>query len=109
MLRGNQLGDLGAEALADHDVADPRHAVGQPAGAVVGDDGDGAEIFDLDEELFDFGGADGIERGAGFIQQQDFRLDSQRARDAQALLLTARQARAGARHRTGSGPATEER
>ena len=58
---------------------------------VVRDDGDRAEIFQLNEKLFDFGGADGIERGARLIQQQNFGLDGQRARDTQTLLLAAGQ------------------
>ena len=44
---------------------------------VVGDDGDGAEIFQLDEELFDFGGADGIESGARLVEEKDFGFDGE--------------------------------
>src|ERR1700759_2334144 len=56
---------------------------------VVGDDGDGAEIFNLNEQLFDLGGADGIESGAGFVEEEDFGFDSEAAGDAETLLLTA--------------------
>ena len=56
---------------------------------VVGDDGDGAEILDLDEELFDFCGADGIESGARLVEEEHFGFDGEAARDAEALLLAA--------------------
>ena len=36
---------------------------------VVGNDGDGAEIFQLHEEFFDFRRADRIERGARLIEE----------------------------------------
>ena len=56
---------------------------------VVGDDSNSAEIFDLDEELFDFGGADGIESGARLVDEEHFGFDGEAARDAEALLLAA--------------------
>ena len=48
--------------------------------------------FELKNQLFDFAGRDRIERGAGLVHQQHFGLDRERARNAQPLLLTARQA-----------------
>src|SRR5437588_4831395 len=56
---------------------------------VVGNGHDGAKVLQLHKKLFDLGGADGIERGAGLVEQQDFRVNRQRARNAQALLLPA--------------------
>src|ERR1700677_1370977 len=56
---------------------------------VVRDDGHGAEIFDLDEELFDFCGADGVESGAWLIEEEHFGFHGEAARDAEALLLAA--------------------
>ena len=56
---------------------------------VVGDDGDGAHIFELDEELFDFGGADRIESGARLVEEKYFGFDREAAGDAKALLLAA--------------------
>src|SRR5262249_16383957 len=56
---------------------------------VVGDDGDGAEVFDLDEKLFDLSGADGVESGARLVEEEHFGFDGEAARDAKALLLTA--------------------
>ncbi len=45
---------------------------------VVGDDDDGAEIFNWNKKLFDFCGADGIESGARLVEQQHFGFDGQR-------------------------------
>ena len=56
---------------------------------VVGDDDDGAEILQLDEEFLDFSGADGIEGGAGFVEEEDFGFYGEPAGDAQTLLLAA--------------------
>ena len=56
---------------------------------VVSDGDDGAEILELNEELFDFGGADGIESGAGLVEEKDFRFDGEGASDAETLLLAA--------------------
>src|SRR5205814_5809021 len=42
-------------------------------------------------QVLDARGRDGIERGAGLVHQEDVGLDGQRAGDAQALLLSARQ------------------
>ena len=75
------------------------HEGGEVAGArrllhVVRDDGHGAAIFQLEHQLFDFRGGHGIERRAGLVEQQNFRVDGQRARDAQALLLAAGRAKA---------------
>ncbi len=56
---------------------------------VVCDRHDGTELLQLHQQLFDFRRADGIERGAGLVQQQDLRFDGKRAGDAQALLLAA--------------------
>src|SRR5713101_6690293 len=55
----------------------------------VGNGHDGAKIFQLHEQLFDFRGADGVERRTGFVEKKHFGLDGQGARDAQALLLAA--------------------
>src|SRR5437016_3242991 len=56
---------------------------------IVSDDGDRADVFQLHEQLFNFCGADGIERGAGLVEEQNFRLDGKSAGDAQTLLLAA--------------------
>ena len=56
---------------------------------VVRDDRHRAAVFQLEHELFDFRGGDGIERGAGLIEKQHFRIDRQRASDAEPLLLAA--------------------
>src|SRR5215472_8478746 len=50
---------------------------------------DGARLLQLHEQLFDFCRADRIECGAGLVEQENFRVDSQSARDAQPLLLPA--------------------
>ena len=46
-------------------------------------------------QVFDLRGGDGIERGAGLVEQEHFRVDGQGARDAQALLLAAGEAVGG--------------
>ena len=51
--------------------------------------------LELEDQVFDFGGGDGIERGAGLVEQQHFRIHGQRARDAQPLLLAAGEAVGG--------------
>jgi len=56
---------------------------------VVGDGDDGAEIFQLHEELFDFCGADGVESGARLVEEKDFGLNGEGAGDAETLLLAA--------------------
>ena len=47
-------------------------------------------LFQVLQAAFDMLGGDGVERRSGFISQQDFRLDCQSAREAQALLLANR-------------------
>jgi len=46
-------------------------------------------LFELKDQLFDFAGGDGIERGAGLIHQQNLGFDGKRPGDAKALLLAA--------------------
>src|SRR5713226_1965717 len=79
--RGAELDELSDEQEGG-EIADARGLL-----HVVGDGDDGAEILQLNEELFDFRGTDGVERRAGLIEEQDFGLDSEGAGDAQALLL----------------------
>src|SRR5665213_1230538 len=52
---------------------------------VMRDDHDGATALELEDQVLDLGGGDGIESGAGFVEQQNFRIDSQCARNTQAL------------------------
>src|SRR6266849_10622645 len=79
--RGAELDELAGEQEGG-EIADARGLL-----HVVGNGDDGAEILQLNEELFDFRGADRIERRTGFVEKQDFGLDSEGAGDAQALLL----------------------
>ena len=51
--------------------------------------------LELEDQVFDLGGGDGIESGAGLVEQQHFRIHRQRAGDAQALLLAAGEAVGG--------------
>src|SRR5438270_2908096 len=64
--------------------------IGASAGLlhVVSDDDDGVLLFQLPDQLFDFGGRDRVERGARLVHQNDLRLDREGARDAKPLLLT---------------------
>ncbi len=59
------------------------------------DDHDGATALELEDQVLDLGGGDGIERRAGLVEQQHFGIHRQRARDAQALLLAAGEAVGG--------------
>ena len=61
---------------------------------VVGDDGDGVVAPQFVDQFLDLGGRDRIERRAGLVEQDHFRLDRHGAGDAQALLLAAGQAEA---------------
>src|SRR5438270_1738056 len=65
--------------------------IGAAAGLlhVVSDDDDGVLLFQLPDQLFDFGGRDRVERGARLVHQNDLRFDREGTRDAKPLLLTA--------------------
>ena len=51
--------------------------------------------LELEDQVFDLRGGNRIERRGGLIHQHHFRIDGQRARNAQALLLAAGEAGAG--------------
>ena len=57
----------------------------------VGDDHDRIAAREVRDQLLDLGGGDRVERRTGFVHQDDFGIDRDGARDAQALLLAARQ------------------
>ena len=59
---------------------------------VVGDDDHGVVALQFHNQFFNFCGGNGVECRAGFVQQQDFGFDGDAACDAQALLLTTREA-----------------
>src|SRR3954452_2801770 len=61
---------------------------------VVRHDGDRIALLELLYELLDLQRRDRVERGAGLVHQDHVGLDRERAGDAQALLLTARETRA---------------
>ena len=56
---------------------------------VVGDDRDGKALFQFVDQFFDFSRRKRIQRGTGFVEENNFGVNSHRARDAQALLLAA--------------------
>src|SRR3954452_499275 len=58
---------------------------------IVGHNGDRITPAQLVDQLLDFRGGDRVERRAGFVHQDYLRVDSDRARNAQPLLLTARE------------------
>ena len=58
-------------------------------------DDDGKAFLELEDEFFNFAGGNGIEGGAGLIHEKNFGLDSQGARNAEALLLASGEAGAG--------------
>ncbi len=57
---------------------------------VMGHDRDRVVILQLVDQLLDLGGRDRIQRRARLVEQDHFRPHRDGARDAQALLLTAR-------------------
>src|SRR5208337_2028546 len=64
--RGTELDDLSGKQEGG-EVADTGGLL-----HVVSDGNDGAKILKLNEELFDFGGADGVEGGARLIEEKNF-------------------------------------
>jgi len=62
---------------------------------VVSHNHDGVLRLQLKDQIFDLGGGDRVQSRGGLIHQQHFRVHGQRARNAQALLLSAGEAGAG--------------
>ena len=58
---------------------------------VVRHDDDRIALLQLEDELLDLARRDRVEGRAGLVHQEDLRLDRERARDAEALLLAARE------------------
>jgi len=56
---------------------------------VVGHDDNRVMFPQIAHQVFDLQGSDWVKRGARLIHQDDFRLDRQRPRDTEALLLAA--------------------
>src|SRR6059058_3234365 len=90
---GEQL--LGAANLDQIADVEERGVVRDAAGLlqVMRDDDDGVAALELVAQLLDPLRAGGIERGRRLVEQQHFGLGGERARDAEALLLAARQDR----------------
>ena len=61
----------------------------------VGDDDDAERLLELLHQGLDAGRGDRVERRAGLVHQQDLGVHRDGARDAQSLLLAARQPGAG--------------
>ena len=61
---------------------------------VMRDDDDGVILLELVDQLLDLGGGDRIECRARLVEQDHLRLDGDRARNAQPLLLTPGKAQA---------------
>src|SRR5947208_8831796 len=78
------------ELAGEHErrgVGDPRRLLD-----VVRHDHDGVALLELVDELLDAEGRHGVERRAGLVHEDHVGLDGDRARDAEALLLAAREA-----------------
>src|SRR4051794_36242839 len=56
---------------------------------VVRDDHDRELLLELEHEVLDLAGRDGVERGTGLVHEDHVRVDRQAARDAEPLLLAA--------------------
>src|SRR5580658_1208799 len=54
---------------------------------VVRHDHHGAVVLDLEQQLLNLGGGDGVQRGTGLVQKKHFRIHGQRPRDTQPLPL----------------------
>src|SRR5208283_5060865 len=87
--RGEHLaGGIELDHLAEiHEGGVVRHA--RRLLHVVGDDRDRIVVLEFVDQLLDLGRRDRVERGAGLVEQDHFRLDRHGAGDAQALLLAA--------------------
>src|SRR5690348_10412416 len=81
--RGTELDEL-ADKQKGSEITDARSLL-----HVVSDRNDGAEILQLNEELLNLGGADGVEGRTRLVEEENFGLDGEGAGDAQALLLAA--------------------
>ena len=57
----------------------------------MGDNHHRALVFQAEQQVFDFGRGNRIQRRAGFVQQQNFRIHRERSRDAKPLLLPSRE------------------
>src|SRR5277367_3382159 len=73
MRRGAELDDLAVQQEC-REIADAGGLL-----HVMGDGNDSTKIFQLDEQLFDFRGADGIEGGARLVEEKNFGLNSEGA------------------------------
>src|SRR5688572_9217456 len=62
---------------------------------VVRHDQDRHLVLEFADQLLDRTGGDRVERRGRFVEQDDLRVGGQRTRDAQPLLMAARQIRAG--------------
>jgi hypothetical protein len=80
----------GREVEERRTVTDPRRLL-----HVVGDDDDRVLLLDLIDQVLDRQRRDRVERRARLVHEEHLRLDGDRPGDAQALLLTAGEARAG--------------
>src|SRR6266516_1601383 len=82
----------GAAAFVDLE-AEERGAVGDARGLlhVVRDDHDRVVALQLVHQLLDLLRGDRVEGRGGLVEEQDLRLDRDRTRDAEALLLAARE------------------
>src|SRR5689334_8463597 len=89
--REHLLGDPELDELAEQEEAGP---LGDPRGLlhVVGDDRDGQLLLEVVDQLLDLGGGDGVERGARLVHEEDLGIDREGPRDAEPLLLAAREA-----------------
>src|SRR2546425_2161463 len=61
---------------------------------VVRHDDHGIVLFQVKDEVLDLRGCDRVEGGARLVHEDDVRLDRERAREAEALLLATRETRA---------------
>src|SRR5271156_611611 len=83
MRRGAELDDLAVQQKG-REIADASGLL-----HVMSDGDDGAKILQLNKQLFDFRGADGVEGGARLVEEKNLGLNGDRTRNTQPLLLTA--------------------
>src|SRR6266536_6366183 len=89
--REDLVGAIMLHEAAEHEeggvLGDPRRLL-----HVVRDDCDRVVPLQVVDELLDLLRRDGVERRRRLVHEEDLRLDGKRARDAEALLLSAREA-----------------
>src|SRR5262249_28459163 len=95
-LRRPHLHEISRSSVLRHLDREERRRVGHAHGLlhVVGDDGDRVVLLELQHQLLDTAGGDGMERRAWLVHEEDGGFGGDRSRDTQPLLLSPRERQA---------------